>query len=375
LKRNADAWVKSGGSPTEPTVQAGGAWVIGNISGLAQDLAQIRVSGRLTFELEGLVALDTAGALMLLQAAKRHEDSGGAVAWSGLAENFVPLFERVMQAGVEPTPPPTPRRLRDWVEDVGAAASAIAADAISLIAFFGEFVMVMGRLAFRPLRWRPKALVAHIEQTGLNAIPIISLISFLVGVVLAYQGADQLRRFGAQIFTVNLVGVSVLREMGILLTAIVVAGRSGSAFTAQIGTMQVNEEVDALRTLGLDPIEVLVLPRVLALAISLPLLAFLADLAGLLGGGLMTVVLVDINFDQYLSLLKSAVNTTHFWVGISKAPVFAMLIALVGCFEGLRVSGSAESVGRQTTRSVVEAIFLVIIFDALFSVLFSLLGV
>jgi len=220
-----------------------------------------------------------------------------------------------------------------------------------------------------------KALVTHIEHTGLNAIPIVALISFLVGVVLAYQGADQLRRFGAQIFTVNLVGISVLREMGILLTAIVVAGRSGSAFTAQIGTMQVNEEVDALRTLGLDPMEILVLPRVLALVISLPLLTFLSDVMGLLGGGLMTVVLVQIDFQQYVALLKAAVNTNHFWVGIIKAPVFAILISLVGCFEGLRVVGSAESVGRLTTRSVVEGIFLVIIFDALFSVLFSVIGI
>jgi len=200
------------------------------------------------------------------------------------------------------------------------------------------------------------------------------MISLLVGVVLAFQGADQLRRFGAQVFTVNMVGISVLREMGILLTAIVVAGRSGSAFTAEIGAMQVNEEVDALRVTGLDPMEVLVAPRVIALMISLPLLTFFADIMGLLGGGLMSIFLIDISFGQYWRILNNAVAINTFLVGIVKAPVFALLIALVGCFEGLRVSGSAESVGRLTTRSVVEGIFLVIIFDAFFSVLFSYLG-
>jgi phospholipid/cholesterol/gamma-HCH transport system permease protein len=201
------------------------------------------------------------------------------------------------------------------------------------------------------------------------------MISFLVGVVLAFQGADQLARFGAQIFTINMVGISVLREMGILLTAIVVAGRSGSAFTAEIGAMQVNEEVEALRVIGLDPMEVLVVPRVLALVIALPLLTFFADMMGLLGGGVMSVLLVDVSFGQYWRLLNNAISLNTFVVGMVKAPVFALLIALVGCFEGLRVTGSAESVGRLTTRAVVEGIFMVIIFDALFSILFSYLGI
>jgi phospholipid/cholesterol/gamma-HCH transport system permease protein len=217
-------------------------------------------------------------------------------------------------------------------------------------------------------------VIFHIERTGLNALPIVGMISFLVGVVLAFQGADQLKRFGAQVLAINLVGISVLREMGILLTAIVVAGRSGSAFTAEIGAMQVNEEVDAMRVTGLDPMEVLVVPRVIALVIALPLLAFFADIMGLLGGGLMSIALADVSFAAYWRRLNDAVSLNTFLVGIVKAPVFALLIALVGCFEGLRVSGSAESVGRLTTKSVVEGIFLVIIFDALFSILFSYLG-
>ena len=213
------------------------------------------------------------------------------------------------------------------------------------------------------------------EQSGLNALPIVGLISFLVGVVLAYQGADQLARFGAQIFTVNLVAVGVLREMGILLTAIIVAGRSGSAFTAQIGTMKVNEEIDALQTIGLDPMDVLVMPRLIGLVLVLPLLTFYADIMGLLGGAVMATVVLDISFFQFARQLNDAVDLWAFWVGVIKAPLFAFIIAMVGCYEGLKVSRSAESVGRQTTRAVVESIFLVIVLDALLSIFFSFIGI
>jgi phospholipid/cholesterol/gamma-HCH transport system permease protein len=237
--------------------------------------------------------------------------------------------------------------------------------------------MVIGflRLLVQPRRIRFVSLISHIEHTGLNAMPIIGLISFLIGIVLAYQGADQLRQFGAEIFTVNLVGVSVLREMGILLTSIIVAGRTGSAFTAQIGTMQVNEEIDAMRTLGLDPLDTLVLPRIAALVIALPLLTFYSDIMALFGGGVAAVLLLGMSPAQYMTQLHNAVTLAYFLVGISKAPVFAMLIGMVGCFEGLRVTGSAESVGQLTTQSVVEGLFLVIVFDALFSILFSYLHI
>ncbi len=245
----------------------------------------------------------------------------------------------------------------------------------SLLGFFGQIVVTLGRVLVRPTRFRFVSFVSHLEQTGLSALPIVGLLSFLVGVVLAYQGVDQLRQLGAEVFVVNLVGVSTLREMGILLTAILVAGRSGSAFTAQIGTMQVNEEVDAMRTLALDPIEVLVLPRIFALMIAMPLVTFFANMMALLGGGLMCVLLIDQTVPQFIRQLNQAVDLWDFWVGIIKAPVFALIIAMVGCFEGLRVQGSAESVGRLTTQSVVESIFLVIVFDAMFSILFSHLGI
>jgi phospholipid/cholesterol/gamma-HCH transport system permease protein len=206
-------------------------------------------------------------------------------------------------------------------------------------------------------------------------LPIVGLLSFLIGVVMAYQGADQLRRFGAEIYTVNLLGVSILRELGVLLSAIIIAGRSGSAFTAQIGTMQVNEEIDALRTLGLDPIEVLVLPRFFGLTITLPLIVFYADFMGLLGGALMSWAVLGINFPAFLSQLHSAVGMWTLWVGVIKAPFFAAIIALVGCYEGLNVTRSAESVGRLTTQAVVESIFFVIVMDAAFSIVFSVVKI
>ena len=257
---------------------------------------------------------------------------------------------------------------------VGAETFRIAKEAGELLSFLGLSIVVFLRLLMKPWRIRFVSLVAQMEQTGLNAMPIVGLISFLIGVVLAYQGADQLARFGAQIFTVNLVAVGILREMGIILTAIIVAGRSGSAFTAQIGIMKMNEEIDAMRTLGLDPMEVLVMPRIIALVLVLPLLTFYADIMGLLGGAVMATLVLDISFFQFVRQLHAAVTFEHFSVGLIKAPFFAYIIAMVGCFEGLKVSRSAESVGSQTTRAVVESIFLVIVLDAIASVFFSYIG-
>jgi phospholipid/cholesterol/gamma-HCH transport system permease protein len=369
-------WVKSEPGEQGQAWQFGGAWTLGHANALDAATAALRPgSGAVTLDLSTLEMLDTVGAWLIMRAAERAGSGGAKVQWIEPPEALLPLFNRVLEAGPEPVEQPKRRVLfLDWLADLGAATEAVAKESLDLIAFFGALVETLGRIVVNPKRLRWVSVVSHIERTGLNALPIVGMISFLVGVVLAFQGADQLRRFGAQVFTINMVGISVLREMGILLTAIVVAGRSGSAFTAEIGAMQVNEEVDALRVTGLDPMEVLVAPRVIALMIALPLLTFFADIMGLLGGGLMSLVLLDISFGQYWRILNNAVSLNTFLVGLVKAPVFALLIALVGCFEGLRVSGSAESVGRLTTRSVVEGIFLVIIFDAFFSVLFSYIG-
>jgi phospholipid/cholesterol/gamma-HCH transport system permease protein len=369
-------WLKPDAGTEGVRWRFGGDWTLAHATTLDRSLAGMKSgAGALTLDLSALEALDTVGAWLITRTAEQAEHGGARIAWVDPPADFRPLFDRVLEA--KPEAPPEERQrvlFVDWLADLGAATEQVWRQSADLLAFFGALVETFIRIAMRPSRLRLTSVIFHIERTGLNALPIVGMISFLVGVVLAFQGADQLRRFGAQVFTINMVGVSVLREMGILLTAIVVAGRSGSAFTAEIGAMQVNEEVDALRVTGLDPMEVLVAPRVIALIIALPLLAFFADIMGLLGGGLMSVALVDVTFAQYWRLLNNAVNLDTFMVGLIKAPVFAMLISLVGCFEGLRVSGSAESVGRLTTRSVVEGIFLVIIFDAAFSILFSYLG-
>jgi phospholipid/cholesterol/gamma-HCH transport system permease protein len=262
-----------------------------------------------------------------------------------------------------------------YVGRIGESTLELFARGYSILGFVGLVSTTALRLIFRPGRLRFTALVAQIEQTGVNALGIVGMLAFLVGVVIAYQGADQLRRFGAEIYTVDLLAVGILRELGVLMTAIIVAGRSGSAFTAQIGTMSINEEIDAMRTLGLDPIEVLVIPRGLGLVLTLPMLTLFANLMGLLGGCLMAWGVLDITIPQFLRELQSAVNPRTFWIGVAKAPVFATIIASVGCYEGFRVSRSAESVGRQTTTSVVESIFLVIVTDAAFSVVFSILKI
>jgi phospholipid/cholesterol/gamma-HCH transport system permease protein len=276
-----------------------------------------------------------------------------------------------------PTPHPRPddHSLAGFVARVGEITLDLLARVYAITGFVGLVAATALRIAVRPLRLRLTATVAQMEQTGVNALGIVGLLSLLVGVVIAYQGADQLRRFGAEIYTVDLLAISTLRELGVLMTAIIIAGRSGSAFTAQIGTMQVTQEIDALRTLGLDPIEVLVIPRLAGLLVTLPMLTFYANLMGILGGGLMCWLVLGISIPEFVRELEAAVTMRTFWIGVAKAPVFATIIAVIGCYEGFRVTGSAESVGRQTTLSVVESIFLVITTDAAFSVVFSILHI
>jgi phospholipid/cholesterol/gamma-HCH transport system permease protein len=362
----------------ELLVRFRGAWTIESIGELDAQATAIKPAGirRARFDLSGLEAVDSAGAWLIARTRGALTAAGIEVVLDGIKPAHRSLLEKVLAAGL---PPPHARighhYLIEIVAGIGTGLIHALKQGRDLLDFFGSVVIGFLRLFVQPRRIRLVSLIAHIEQTGLNAMPIVGLISFLIGVVIAYQGADQLAQFGAQVFTVNLVGVSVLREMGILLTSIIVAGRTGSAFTAQIGTMQVNEEVDAMRTLGLDPLDILVLPRVVALVIALPLLTFYSDIMALFGGGIAAVLLLGMSPAQFMTQLHNAVTLTYFLVGLSKAPVFAMLISMVGCFEGLRVTGSAESVGRLTTQSVVEGLFLVIVFDAMFSILFSYLHI
>src|SRR6266567_1055469 len=304
-----------------------------------------------------------------------------AAGWAVAVENLAPVFEpllRQVSESCERRPidlHPPPRRFGDLVVRIGRVTIAQVTRGAELLGFLGLVCIAALRILRHPSRLRLTALVSHMEQTGVDALPVVGLLSFLVGIVFAFQGADQLRQFGAEIYTVNLLGIAILRELGVLLTAIIIAGRSGSAFTAQIGTMQVNQEIDALRTLGLDPVEVLVLPRVFGLVVTLPLLVFYADAMGLLGGALMSWSTLGISLPRFLEQLRGAITEWTVWVGVIKAPFFALIISMIGCYEGFNVTGSAESVGRLTTQSVVESIFVVIVADAAFSILFSLLKI
>jgi phospholipid/cholesterol/gamma-HCH transport system permease protein len=239
-----------------------------------------------------------------------------------------------------------------------------------VIVFLGRIATVIGQAFSRPRAWRLSSLVRHIYETGITAIPIVALIAFLISVIVAYLGAQQLSRFGADIFVVDLVTIATLREMGVLLTAVIVAGRSGSAFAAEIGVMQLNEETDALRAMGMNPVELLVVPRVLALLIALPLLTIIADAMGLAGGGLLSLINLHIPLPQFTARLRESLSSTTFWAGLVKAPVFAILIAMVGTYRGMQVRDSARELGRLTTVAVVQSIFMVILADALFAVLF-----
>jgi phospholipid/cholesterol/gamma-HCH transport system permease protein len=287
------------------------------------------------------------------------------------------IYKRVLAVGkiVIPLPPAKPPLFIGIINHIGQGTISIIQQLYLLCCFMGQSSVAFIKTVFHPKTWRLPELARHIEETGFNAIPIIAMMGFLISVVLAYQGAFQLRKFGAEIFTVDLVAISVLREMGVLITAIMVAGRSGSAFAAEIGVMKVNEEIDALRTLGLSPITILVLPRMMALIITLPLLTFLSDIMGLLGGAILMHFSMDLTFSQYASRVHEAIVFSTFAVGMLKAPVFAAIIALVGCLRGMQVTTSAESVGQMTTKAVVESIVLVIIFDALFSILFTKLNI
>jgi phospholipid/cholesterol/gamma-HCH transport system permease protein len=377
----AAGWLTGAREGGRLRIEAGGAWTLaglGQLEAAGQSLlaSATGAEGHACIDGAALEALDTAGAWLLNHLAQNLQDLGWRVDLAGLRAVHATLLADIRRVDPQPLPPaaqvdPFLRALAKLGRDTQSAGT----EAARLLSFYGQMVLTLARVLVQPSRLRLTSLTHHIEKTCLDALPIVGLIAFLIGVVMAYQGADQLRRFGAEIFTVNLLGISILREIAILLTAIVVAGRSGSAFTAQIGTMKVNQEVDALCTLGLDPVEVLVLPRVLALMLALPLLAFFADVMALAGGGLMCAASLGIAPAQFLAQLGQAIDFQTFLVGISKAPVFAFVIAMVGCYEGLSVSGSAESVGRMTTRSVVVGIFLVIVFDALFSILFSYLRV
>jgi len=360
-----------------------GAWTIDRAARLDRLAAAVPAApGPVTIDLSAVTALDTAGVLALEGIARQVGSTGGDPAAGhhaavvGASAPHAALVEAVTAAmRCERVPRLRRRPMLQLVERTGRGAVGAGRAALALLSFYGEVCFVALRTLRHPSRIRLTAFASHLEQTGIDALPILGLLSFLIGVVVTFQGAEQLRTFGAQILVVDLLGISVVRELGILLTAILVAGRSGSAFTAQIGAMAVNQEIDAMRTMGLNPVEMLVLPRMGALMLALPLLSFFACVMALLGGAVVCWLTLDISPGTFLRQLQASMDTRHLFAGLVKAPVFAFAIALVGCFQGLKVGGSAESVGRQTTRSVVQAIFLVIVIDAIFAIVFQMMGI
>lgn len=314
-------------------------------------------------------ALDTAGAWLLHRTIRALEQRGRHVRVNGLRPEFSVLLRLIAAHAV--TPEHAAPAKAGLLAGIGQRAWRDLLGMSGMLAFIGENAIILLRSLAHPrrIRWRP--VLHNLKTAGFDALPITGLLAFLMGVVIAYQGADQLQRFGANIFIVDLVGLAMLRELSPLLTAIIVAGRSGSAYAAQIGTMKVTEEIDALRTIGIVPQELLVLPKLLALIIALPLLTVYTNVTGVLGGMIMASYMLDISFDVFLDRFDDAINLSSYLIGIGKAPVFAAIIALVGCYQGFQVTGGADSVGRQTTVSVVQAIFLIIVVDALFSIVFN----
>jgi len=363
----------------ERTIGLSGRWTLERVADLEKAIAQAAAPGpaRALVDPRGIEALDLTGAWLLRAMEGRLAASGAEVRWAGSRpEQLAFIDEVIARQGEEVEEEEYRRRLVTLpLRTVGRLTLEARDTVLDHLSMFGAVLVVVVRALARPRRFRLPSIVRHVFETGVTAIPIVALIAFLISVIVAYIGAQQLRQFGGEIFVVDLVTISVLRELGVLLTAIIVAGRSGSAFAAEIGVMKLNDEVDALRAIGMDPIEVLVVPRVLGLIIAMPLLTILADAMGLAGGALLSWSLVDITFTQYVERVNEAISGTTFWVGLIKAPVFAAVIALVGTMRGMQVRGSSRELGRLTTVAVVQSIFLVILFDAVFAVIFMELDI
>ncbi|MFY0991876.1 MlaE family lipid ABC transporter permease subunit [Halomonas sp. C05BenzN] len=342
-----------------------GDWTTLTLASVADQALALSREGPWRLEASGVTRLDSNGARLLVKL-------GGDAMPAGLDARWQPLLTLVQEALREAPERPLPRR--GWLENVGRRVLLSLEQLHHLLSTLGQLTLALLALAVAPHRLRWRETLGVVVASGALAVPIIALLAFLLGGVLAYQGGIQLRTFGANIFIVELVTLTLFREFGPLITAIIVAGRSGAAFTAELATMRGNREIDALLTLGMSPVERLLLPKWLGLVIAMPLLTVLANAAGLAGGMLVADILLNVDFDTFLQRVPQVVASQHFWVGIGKSVVFGMVVALVGCSEGMRARGDAESIGRNTTSSVVQSIFWVIVLDALFSILFNQLG-
>jgi phospholipid/cholesterol/gamma-HCH transport system permease protein len=361
-----------------------GEWDVRHFTALQAQLAALDLAGvtQALIRTQQLTVLDLSGAWAVRQFVQRAHSAGLSVSFQGGAPDQLRLIEATMAqaeaadgAAARTGGAALPADESGALVSVGRRAVAAGHDLLLGLAFLGRVCVTFVASLRSVRRLRPTSIARHVYDTGITAMPITALIAFLISVIIAYMSAQQLRGLGADIYVVDLVTIGVLRELGVLLTSVIVAGRSGSAFAAELGSMQLNEEVDALTATGVDPFEVLVVPRVLGLTIALPLLTVVADLVGLTGGAVLCRYLLDMPLTQYLTRANEAISSTTFWVGVIKAPVFALLIALAGCFNGMRVRGSARELGRLVTVAVVQAIFLVILADALFAVLFLELNI
>jgi phospholipid/cholesterol/gamma-HCH transport system permease protein len=366
----------AGGSPT---IVATGHWTAAYSGSLEQLTGSIRLGAqlprRVVIDLVGIDQLDTLGAWLLERLTRRCRDHGREPVFSGVPEHFRGLLEEVRDVNRKPASAVAEsNRVLAVLEAVGRATIGLRTDFRFFLEMLGAIGASLMGILLRPRSLRLTSAVHHLYRVGWQAVPIMVLITFLIGGIIAQQGIFHFRKFGADAYVVDMVGILVLREIGVLIVSIMVAGRSGSAYTAELGSMKMREEIDALRTMGLDPVEVLILPRVLALVCALPILTFIGSMAALYGGGLVAWLYGGMSPEIFVARLREAISVTHLQVGIIKAPFMALVIGAVACSEGLRVKGSAESLGLQTTTSVVKSIFLVIVLDGLFAIFFASIG-
>jgi phospholipid/cholesterol/gamma-HCH transport system permease protein len=360
-------------------LRPGGSWIAANVTALealADGVApQLDRAKTLKLNMAEVRELDTLGAWLLEKMSRRATSSGHQASVVGIADNYAGLIDEVRQVNRHnPQTPPVRNPVAVRLEEIGRSVLAATEDVSVFLQMLGLLCQAILGVLRRPGSLRLTSLVYQLYRVGWQAIPIVLLITFLIGAIIAQQGIFHFRKFGADSYVVDMVGILVLRELGVLIVAIMVAGRSGSAYTAELGSMKMREEIDALSTMGLDPVEVLILPRVVALICALPILSFLGSMAALYGGGLVAWFYGGMGPAIFIARLHEAVSVTHFEVGIIKAPFMALVIGIVACSEGLRVKGSAESLGKQTTTSVVKSIFLVIVLDGLFAVFFASIG-
>jgi phospholipid/cholesterol/gamma-HCH transport system permease protein len=347
-------------------IEGKGSWTLQFIPRIEKVLKKIPRAKTIIWDLSGITDFDSSGVLLFIEYFKQFQ-TFGEVEITGYTENQKEMYDLLCEHMSNEIPP----RKEGFFEELGKGTVELFGDIKDFITFLGQLFSTFFYLLWHPGKIRFKEMVYHIHQSGFNALVIIALTSFLVGMVIAYQGSVQLAKFGADIFIVDTVGISIVRELGPMITAIVIAGRSGSAYTAEIGAMKITEEIAAMRTMGFDPYNFLVLPRIFALVISLPLLIFFSDIVGIFGGMVASQMQLGISFDQFVNRLNEVLGVKHYILGMIKGPVFAFVIAAVGCFRGFQVSENTESIGLHTTASVVNSIFLVIAFDALFSVIYT----